>query len=41
MSKVLLPGDDIPVPKADLKFETPRLDVPQQWEGWYLWNLAK
>lgn len=38
---MLLPGDDTPVPKADMKFEVPRFDVPQNWEGFYLWNLAK
>ena len=38
---VLLPGDDFMVPKEELKFESPRYDVPESWEGIYLWNLAR
>ena len=41
MATVKIPGDEMVVPKADMKFETPRLDVPNQWPGWHLWNLAK
>ena len=41
LNDVLIPGDDVPVPKSDLKYEVPRFDVPQNWKGIYLWNLAK
>lgn len=31
----------MPVPKDDMKFEQPKVDVPENWSGPYLWNLAK